>query len=216
MPRGRGRATGSATGGATGRPGPQRAGPGVTHPDVLAALADLPPLQSCAVPIHPDRRAVVVPDPAGDLVAMVWSAESLPVRRANRARIAALAGRISRGSAPVSAPDVPTVLHVEGGDPWVLAPHHGTTVEDLLRDSSADPTTRHALVATLAAASSTRAGCGRASPRGTCSSSPRAWCSSTSRNASTSTLTPSAQRCLLWHELFFADPAAARWGYLSA
>lgn len=45
--------------------------------DVVSVLSDLPRLQTCAVPIHPDRRARVIPDPAGDLVALTWSSDSL-------------------------------------------------------------------------------------------------------------------------------------------
>lgn len=118
--------------------------------DVLAVLDAFPALQTCAVPIHPDRRAVVVPDPGGDLVAMCWSARSLPVREANRTRIAALAAGLTGAVLRVLAPAVATVLHVDGSDPWVLARHHGTTVEDLLRDGPVDAMTRRALVETLA------------------------------------------------------------------
>lgn len=117
--------------------------------DVLAVLTGFPSLHSCAVPIHPARRAVVVPDPGGDLVAMTWPARSLPVREAHRTRIAVLARKVASGAMAVHAPDVRTVLHIDGADPWVLAPHHGTTVEDLLRDGPVDTATRHALVSTL-------------------------------------------------------------------
>ena len=119
--------------------------------DVLTVVDGFPPLQSCAVPIHPDRRAVVVPDPDGDLVAMRWSVSSLPVRRANRTRLTALADRLTLAGIVVSAPDVATVLHVDGSDPWVFAPHHGTTVEDLLRDGPLDPGVRYGLVVALTA-----------------------------------------------------------------
>lgn len=118
--------------------------------DVVAVLAGYPPLQSCAVPIHPDRRAVVVPDPGGDLVAMSWSARSLPAREANRERIAALADGLTREVMAVAAPAVRTILHIDGGDPWVFAQYHGTTVEDLLRDGPIDRPSRGALVDTLA------------------------------------------------------------------
>jgi glutamate/tyrosine decarboxylase-like PLP-dependent enzyme len=118
--------------------------------DVAAVLADFPPLRSCAVPIHPDRRAVVVPGAAGHLVAMTWAAGSLPARRANRARLAALAGRLPAHVMAVSAPGPDTVVHVDGEDPWVLAPHHGPTVEDLVHDAELDGITRDRLVATLA------------------------------------------------------------------
>lgn len=118
--------------------------------DVLAGLDAFPALQSCAVPIRSDRRAVVVPAAGGDLVAMRWPAGSLPVREANRTRIAAMVAGLTGEVLPVLAPAVATILHVDGSDPWVLARHHGTTVEDLLRDGPVGDAIRHALVETLA------------------------------------------------------------------
>lgn len=184
-----------------------------THRDVLAVLAGFPPLHSCAVPIHPDRRAVVVPDPAGALVAMCWSAGSLPVREANRERIAALAAALTRDVVTVRAPAVPTVLHVAGTDPWVLAPHHGTTVEDLLRDGPVDAATRHALVETLAEFRRGFLDEGWVwqgfAPRNMFLTAEGVVLIDFEECVDLDSDPVRAAECLIWHELFFADSLTA-------
>lgn len=144
---------------------------------------------------------------------MTWSTGSLPVRQANRARIAALADRMPPEFLAVAAPEVSTVLHVEGHDPWVFAPHHGTTVEDLLRDGSPDAATRTSLVSTLAALRRGFLDEGWVwqgfAPRNMFLTAAGLVLIDFEECADLNADPVRAAECLLWHELFFADSLTA-------
>lgn len=172
------------------------------------------PLAQTAVPIHPSRRARILrsdlPVPH-DLVALVWSAESVEERQQNAALLASIlpAPREPGALRYVVQTEYALVRAEDPSDPWVFSPNLGETLEDLLRSGTLGSDTRRRIVNALVRL------------RRAMLESGLIWQGFAPRNMflrdgeivlidfeevfHTSTSPARAAECLLWHKIFFAD-----------
>lgn len=177
-------------------------------------MAAQQPLAQTAVPIHPSRRARTLrsdlPVPH-DLVALVWSAESVEERQQNAALLAGILPEPGESGALRYAVQTEYALvRAEGSfDPWVFSPNLGETLEDLLRSGTLDSDTRRRVINALVGL------------RKAMLESGLIWQGFAPRNMflrdgeivlidfeevfHTSTSPARAAECLLWHRIFFAD-----------
>ncbi len=117
-------------------------------------MASQPPLAQTAVPIHPSRRARVLRSGdrlPQDLVALVWSAESVAERQGNAALLASVLPAVDgtgRLRFTVQS-DYALVRTEDSADPWVFSPNLGETLEDELRSGALPPGVRAAVLIAL-------------------------------------------------------------------
>lgn len=117
-------------------------------------MAAQPPLAQTAVPIHPSRRARTLRSDlplSHDLVALVWSADSVEERQRNAASLAGILPEPHESGALGFAVQTEyAMVRAEGAsDPWVFSPNLGETLEDLLRSGGTAPQTRRRIVTAL-------------------------------------------------------------------
>lgn len=176
------------------------------------------PLAQTAVPIHPSRRARVLrselPVPH-DLVALVWSAESVEERQQNAALLASI----------LPAPHEPGALRFrvqteyalvrseDSTDPWVFAPNLGETLEDLLRSGTLSSDARRRIVDALVELRNAMLESGLIwqgfAPRNMFLRDDEIILIDFEEVLHTSTSPARAAECLLWHRIFFADSLTA-------
>lgn len=129
--------------------------PWLMDQDLDALLTLHPPLQRTRVPLHPDRRATLVPSsPIGPLVAVAWSPDSVDTRNSNRSwvdrDVLTRYEAADDNSLPVVAVNDYAIARMSSGPSWVLSPDYGITVEDELRAGQVSSLDREMLVRSLA------------------------------------------------------------------
>lgn len=180
------------------------------HPNIAGFLAAQPDLEQTAVPLHPSRQARLVTVGSRELVALRWPAGSPDLRAVHQQRMAEVLSAASE-NAPLGliAHEEYAVVEVDDGDPWVVAPNLGRTLEDRLRWDEFGPGERDAVVRSLIALRKAMVSRGVV------------WQGFAPRNmflheghvvlidfeeVVDSTADPvRAAECLLWHRVFFAD-----------
>jgi glutamate/tyrosine decarboxylase-like PLP-dependent enzyme len=176
--------------------------------DLCRFAEGLPPLEQTWVPLHPSRQARSVREDGRELVALRWAADSLPKRRANQGRMAALLRTIS-APVPIVAHDDYAVVPVAGEDPWVFAPNLGRTVEDRLRQDDFPPAERDRLVRSLAELRAAMASAGLwwqgFAPRNIFFQDGRLVLIDFEEVVDATADPVRAAECALWHRVFFAD-----------
>lgn len=175
--------------------------------DLDGFLRAQPPLEQTGVPLHPSRQARLVKLVNRQIVALRWPAAGVKTRTQNLTRMRQVAAKAS-AAAPLrlAVPDDYRVIKTGSGDPWVLSPYRGRTLEDQLRANQMSTSDRADVVATLAELRTAMLSTGHV------------WQGFAPRNMflSGGTVTlidfeevagdqARAVECLLWHRLFFAD-----------
>jgi glutamate/tyrosine decarboxylase-like PLP-dependent enzyme len=183
--------------------------------DVLCDRSTLwSPLVQTNVPLHPARNAHGVRspvDPDLDLVALTWSATSVPVRQNNERRIQTVAATANK-TAPL--PFVVGDQYVlgradEGDNVWVFAPNLGPTLEDRLRSNALAAVDRYEVVESLAALREAMLAAGLVwqgfAPRNMFLRDRQIVLIDFEEVADARADPARAAECLMWHRVFFAD-----------
>lgn len=176
-------------------------------------MAAQPPLAQTAVPIHPSRQARVLRSDRLplDLVALVWSAESVEVRRENAARVASLLPQpTASGGLRFTVQNEYALARAEdAADPWVFSPNLGETLEDVLRSETLTASDRRQLVSALRGLRKAMLDAGHIwqgfAPRNMFLRDGEIILIDFEEVVDSAAAPARAAECLLWHRIFFSD-----------
>jgi glutamate/tyrosine decarboxylase-like PLP-dependent enzyme len=179
-------------------------------PDMTEFMATQPCLEQTAVPVHPSREARLVRVAERELVALRWPAGSVNLRWANQRRMAEVLRMASvSATLPLATHEDYAVVDVDDGDPWVLAPNLGRTLEDRLRWDEFGDNDRERVVRSLAALRRTMVDFGQVwqgfAPRNMFLRDGRIVLIDFEEVVDAAADPARAAECLLWHRVFFAD-----------